>query len=68
MTSIYRRRDLASPLSEFLGVVVMVIVIWFGGNLVLGESATIKAEMFIAYVTIFTQLLNPIKALSSANT
>ncbi len=65
MISIYRRKDLASPLSEFLGVTVLVVVVWFGGNLVIGQDATINAETFIAYVAIFSQMINPIKAVAS---
>jgi ATP-binding cassette, subfamily B, bacterial MsbA len=61
------RRDLASPLSEFLGVVVLCGILWFGGRLVLGGFAGgMKAEGFIMYVAIFTQIINPAKALSTS--
>lgn len=58
------RRDLASPLSEFLGVVVLSVILWFGGKLVFGH--TIEPETFITYIVIFTQIINPAKALSTA--
>jgi ATP-binding cassette, subfamily B, bacterial MsbA len=61
------RRDLASPLSEFLGVVVLCGILWFGGRLVLGGFAGgMKAEGFIMYVAIFTQIINPAKSLSTS--
>lgn len=64
--SIYRKVDLASPLSEFLGAVVLVIVLWFGGKLVLSGDQEIKPEVFIAYVVIFSQLITPVKNLTTA--
>lgn len=63
MNRIAVRRELASPLSEFLGVAVLGVVLWFGGNMVLGESE-ISEGAFIMFVLIFTQLLDPLKKLS----
>ena len=61
------RKDLASPLSEFLGVLVLCGVLWFGGRLVLGNNAGgLNAEGFIIYIVLFTQIINPAKGLSSA--
>lgn len=60
------RRDMASPLSEVLGVVVLACVLWFGGQLVLGHSAGLQADSFITYIVFFTQIINPAKALSTA--
>jgi len=65
------RRDLASPLSEFLGVLVLSIILWFGGRLALGKpvfghSIHIPAEIFITYILFFTQVINPAKSLSTA--
>lgn len=60
------RRDLASPLSELLGVMVLCGILWFGGRLVLAGTAGLKAEGFIMYVGIFTQIINPAKSLSSS--
>jgi len=64
MTSIYRRRDLASPLSEFLGASVFVVVLWFGGKLVMVNNGVLNAETFIAYLAIFSQIINPAKSFS----
>jgi subfamily B ATP-binding cassette protein MsbA len=63
-----RRRDLASPFSELLGVMVLCGILWFGGRLVLagGTAGSLEAEGFIMYVGIFTQIINPAKGLSSS--
>ncbi len=66
MNTITRRRDLASPLSEFLGSVVVVGLIAFGGNLVLTGRGGLSAPSFIAYIAIFSQILNPAKSFSTA--
>lgn len=66
MNRLYRKRDLASPLSEFLGAIVMVIVLWYGGKLVFSESSNLTASVFLTYLAIFSQLLNPAKAIVTA--
>ena len=66
MNRLYRKRDLASPLSEFLGAIVMVIVLWYGGKLVFSASSTLTASVFLTYLAIFSQLLNPAKAIVTA--
>ncbi|HWB27442.1 MAG TPA: ABC transporter ATP-binding protein [Chitinophagaceae bacterium] len=61
------RRDLASPLSEFLGVIVVCVILWIGGRLVLGNNAGgLDAAGFITYILLFYQIINPAKALSTA--
>ena len=61
------RRDLASPVSEFLGIVVLSIILWFGGNLILeNKNFGLNGAGFIAYIAIFSQLINPLKSLSTA--
>jgi len=60
-----RRRELASPMSEFLGTIVMVTVMWYGGGLVLGGDG-MQAATFIGYITIFSQLINPAKSFTTA--
>ncbi|NIM34391.1 MAG: ATP-binding cassette domain-containing protein [Hydrotalea flava] len=60
------RRDLASPLSEFLGVIVMCCILWFGGRLVLGGKNFLQPDAFITYILFFTQIINPAKSLSTA--
>ena len=58
------RKDLASPLSEMLSTIVLVIIIWIGGNIVLNEN--FDAESFIGYLLVFSQILPPAKSLTSA--
>lgn len=60
------RRDLASPMSEFLGVLVLCGILYFGGRLVLGNGIGLSGDAFIAYIGLFSQIINPAKALSSA--
>lgn len=67
MTKMYRKRDLASPVSEFLGIVIMVFVIWYGGRLILmDENSALEASSFIAYIVIFTQVIPPVKSFTVA--
>jgi len=66
MIGLYRKRDLSSPLSEFLGVSVVVSILWFGGRLILGENASIDAATFLVYIGIFSQILPPAKAITAA--
>lgn len=63
-TRALRRKDMASPLSEFLGIGVVAVVLWFGGRLVLDGS--FAPEVFIGYILIFANLLNPAKAFANA--
>ena len=62
---ILNRRDLASPVSETLGVIILCSVLWFGGKLVL-SGEILSGSSFIAYVALFSQIINPSKALSQA--
>ncbi len=62
---IYRRRDLSSPLSEFLSSMVIITVLWFGGGLVLGDNSMISGEIFITYIAIFSQIIPPAKAFAT---
>lgn len=62
LLKIYRRRDLSSPLSEFLSSMVIVVVLWFGGNMVLADTPSIKAADFITYIVAFSQIIPPSKS------
>ncbi|NOZ47915.1 MAG: ABC transporter ATP-binding protein [Chlorobi bacterium] len=66
MIKMNRRRYLASPLSEFLGGIVVVIVMWYGGSLVLNSNSLLTPQVFITYILIFSQIINPAKSLSTA--
>jgi subfamily B ATP-binding cassette protein MsbA len=61
-----RRRDLASPVSEVLGITAIVCVLWYGGRLVL-RGAFLDPGDFLAYIAIFSQLIQPLKSLSAAS-
>jgi len=66
MTSILRKKDLSSPMSELLSTVVMVIVMWFGGQLVLSEQSSLSPQEFIGYILIFSQIIPPVKSLTTS--
>jgi ATP-binding cassette, subfamily B, bacterial MsbA len=66
MTKMQRRKDLSSPLSEFLGISIVVMVLWFGGKLVLNPEQSFAPETFVAFMVIFSQLIPPAKSFSSA--
>ena len=60
-----RRRDLASPVSEIMGIGAVVCVLWYGGRLVLKNDFLDPGD-FLAYIVIFSQIIQPLKALSTA--
>jgi subfamily B ATP-binding cassette protein MsbA len=59
------RRDLAAPLSEVMGVIVLSIILYFGGRLVLEDSG-LEAKELIAYIASFAMLINPAKNISTS--
>lgn len=59
------RRDLASPLSEVMGVMLFTIVLYYGGRLVL-RNELLEASVFLGYLAIFYNIINPAKALSTS--
>ncbi len=61
------RQALAHPMSEFLGTILIVIVLWFGGLLILGERSSIDAPTFIFYMVILYSIINPLKEFSKAS-
>ena len=63
---IYRRVDLASPLSEVLGIAVVMTILVYGGMQVLAGNSVLSPAMFIVYIAIFTQIINPAKNIATA--
>ncbi len=61
-----RRQALAHPVSEFLGTTMIMIVLWFGGTLILRENSTIDAPAFIFYMVILYSVLGPLKEFARA--
>ena len=66
MTKLLRKKDLSSPMSEFLSTIVLVCVMWFGGQLVLGAQNVLSPEAFIGYIAIFSQIIPPAKSFTTA--
>jgi subfamily B ATP-binding cassette protein MsbA len=64
--AVIRRRDMASPVSEVLGVAAVACVLWYGGRLVLRNSFLDPGD-FLAYILIFSQIIQPLKSLSAAS-
>ena len=63
---VYRRQQLAHPMSEFLGTATIAIVLWYGGSLILSANSPIDAPTFIYYLVIFYSIINPAKDLSKS--
>lgn len=60
------RRDLASPLSEFLGVVVFSAILWYGGSGIIKGNIPLEGSAFIGYLALFYNIINPAKTLSTS--
>mgnify|MGYP001797521923 FL=1 len=65
MNQLEYRRELSSPISEVLGSLVILIIIWFGSTLILDQQA-LEPEVFITFIALFYQIINPAKAISVA--
>ena len=66
LNSLVNRQNLASPASEFLGIFVIVVILWFGGNMVLVQG-TLDAAAFIAFLGLAYNILTPAKQISKAS-
>ncbi len=66
LNSLINRQNLASPASEFLGIFVIVVILWFGGRMVLVEG-TLDAATFIAFLALSYNILTPAKQISKAS-
>lgn len=66
MVRLVRKRDLSNPLSEFLAIIVVVIVLWYGGSLILAKDSTLDAAVFIVYLAVFSQVIPPAKSFTQA--
>lgn len=65
LRGIHRKRDMSSPMSEFLSAIVVIIVLWFGGRLILAGGSNITAADFVSYVVVFSQIISPAKSFSN---
>ena len=64
---IHRRYALAHPMSEFLGTILIAVLLWYGGRLILNQNSLIDAATFIYYLVIFYSIIGPSKDLSKAS-
>ncbi|QNN42076.1 ABC transporter ATP-binding protein [Pedobacter roseus] len=62
-----RRQQLGSPVSEFLGVLMVSLIVWYGGNLIISnQPGALTTSQFIAYIAFFSQVMRPAKALTDS--
>lgn len=66
MVKLYKREYLSSPTSEFVGILVVTILLYAGGSLVLSDAESLNGEFFIGYLVVFSQIIPPAKAFSDA--
>ncbi len=66
--SISRKNELSSPLSEVLGVIIVAVILYYGGNLVLGGSGELEPEAFMGYLVFYASLIQPAKNFSNGIT
>lgn len=60
------KRDLASPMSEFMGVIIFTLILYFGGVLVLSSQYALTGSLLLTYLGVFYNLINPTKTLSTS--
>lgn len=65
MIAMFRRRELSSPMSEFLGSMIIITIMWYGSQLIL-EKGQLEPEVFITYIALFYQIIAPAKNISNA--
>jgi len=64
MSKLLRRRYLAHPLSELMGTMVIIIVMWYGGHIIINKTSSLGPEQFLVYLAVFYSIINPSKAFS----
>lgn len=67
ITKMYRKKDLSSPLNEFLGAAVMICIVWFGGIMILEakQQSDLSGKEFVTFIIVFSQLLRPIQGIAT---
>ena len=63
----FSRRELTMPLSETLGITVVVIIIMYGGYLLVTNQSTLTGSLFITYLALYSQIIQPLKSISQAS-
>jgi subfamily B ATP-binding cassette protein MsbA len=64
---LFKRRELAAPSSEFMGILAVIGLVLFGGYLIFSNSTALNGATFIGYIAFFTQMIQPFKNLSGAS-
>ncbi|WP_299014226.1 ABC transporter ATP-binding protein [uncultured Polaribacter sp.] len=64
-TSVFHRKTLASPMSEFLGSATIIAILWYGGTEVLSNTSALQPDEFMGYIVLFYTVLNPIKLITT---
>ena len=67
MNAVLQRKGLAAPMSEFLGVMVVLTVLWYGGKLVLQGDDQLSPQEFLGYIGLFYTIINPVKNITTIN-
>ncbi|KAA5543353.1 ABC transporter ATP-binding protein [Adhaeribacter rhizoryzae] len=68
LSSVWNKRELASPVSEFLGITIVVGVLLYGGHLIINQQSDLSASEFITFIALYSQILIPAKNISTAMT
>ncbi len=66
LTRAWRKKDMASPLGEFMGAIVLVSLVGYGGSMILNNEGDLSGTTFITFIIIFSQLLRPISSIASS--
>lgn len=66
MVNASKKRDLSAPITEFLAIIILIFIIWYGGKLVIGTNSSLTPENFIFYCIVFSQIIPPAKSFSTA--
>lgn len=64
-SKVWRRRSLANPVNDIIGTISILVIMWFGGKMVLSDTATLSSQVFIGYLAVFTQVISPAKSFSN---
>lgn len=68
VTRTFRKKDMTSPLNEFLGAAVMISLVWFGGKMIVEGTSEMRGETFLGFIIVFSQLLVPIQNVANSFT
>jgi len=65
--AMFSRKELTSPLSEVLGILVVVTIVMYGGYLLINGQSTLTGSLFITYLALYSQIIQPLKNISNAS-